>query len=97
MPMKIWLLYHVEQAIAPEGYERPNGGVSRAAGDGRERTSWRQETVLKSRAQVGGCASSVGLHALLGGRGFWLYYCALLLDTTITLRDLCGVALHYGW
>jgi len=41
-------------------------GVSRAAGDRRERTSLRQGTTLKSRAQVTGCASSVGLHALLG-------------------------------
>jgi hypothetical protein len=38
----------------------PNVGVSRAAGDGRERTSWRHKPKLKSRTQVNRCASSVG-------------------------------------
>ena len=40
--------------------EPPNVGVSRAAGDGRDEESWRHELALQSRAQVTGCASSVG-------------------------------------
>jgi hypothetical protein len=53
--------------------EPPNVGVSRAAGSRRERASWRQEMALQSRAEVTGCASSVGLHALLGGDGIGVY------------------------
>jgi hypothetical protein len=44
----------------------PNVGVSRAAGR-RDQERWQHELARKSRAQVGGCASSVGLHAMLGG------------------------------
>jgi hypothetical protein len=61
-------LYRPVRAGTENGHdEPPNVGVSRAAGDGRDEESWRHELALRSRAQVTGCASSVGLHALLGG------------------------------
>jgi hypothetical protein len=55
--------------------EPPNVGVSRAAGNRRKRTNWRQGMTLKSRAQVAGCASSVGLHALLGCLAYTSFQC----------------------
>ena len=46
----------------------PNVGVSRAAGSRRERTSWRHELALKSRAQVGAAPAASGCTPCWAGR-----------------------------
>jgi hypothetical protein len=47
---------------------RPNVGVSRAAGDGRERADWQHELTPKSRAQVG-AAPAASVERVVGRFG----------------------------